>query len=109
VRFRVAAAALLALSMAGCAYVLLNPLLGVIEPIPDILPLIGNLDDIAAVYLMWKMWPRLTAAMTEFLEPEVIPEDRRVDDTDYIDVSAETVHPSGAPPPEDDRPDYTNE
>ena len=56
--------------MAGCAYVLLNPLLGVIEPIPDILPLIGNLDDVGAVYVIWKLWPRFMDAINDFVAPE---------------------------------------
>jgi hypothetical protein len=94
------------LALAGCGYILLNPLLGVIEPIPDILPLIGNLDDIGAVYLIWRMWPKLMTAMTEFLDPEVIPENMRVDNDEYIDVHAETIYPAGGAPPQGE-PDAT--
>lgn len=41
------------LSIIGVIY-LLNPTAGVIELIPDNLPLVGNLDEAAAALLVWQ-------------------------------------------------------
>lgn len=41
------------LSIIGVVY-LLNPTAGVIEFIPDNLPLVGNLDEAAAALLVWQ-------------------------------------------------------
>lgn len=41
------------LSLVGIVY-LLNPTAGVIELIPDNLPLVGNLDEAAAAFLVWQ-------------------------------------------------------
>ncbi|OGO35175.1 MAG: hypothetical protein A2W35_13555 [Chloroflexi bacterium RBG_16_57_11] len=41
-----------ALAVLGLIYVL-NPTLGILEFIPDNLPLVGNLDEGAAFLLMW--------------------------------------------------------
>jgi hypothetical protein len=41
-----------ALAVLGLIYIL-NPTLGIIEFIPDNLPLVGNLDEGAAFLLMW--------------------------------------------------------
>ena len=41
------------LSLIGIVY-LLNPTAGVIELIPDNLPLVGNLDEAAAALLVWQ-------------------------------------------------------
>ena len=41
------------LSLIGIVY-LLNPTMGVIELIPDNLPLVGNLDEGAAALLVWQ-------------------------------------------------------
>ncbi len=41
------------LSLVGIVY-LLNPTAGIIELIPDNLPLVGNLDEAAAALLLWQ-------------------------------------------------------
>jgi uncharacterized membrane protein YkvA (DUF1232 family) len=41
------------LSLIGAVY-LLNPTAGIIEIIPDNLPLVGNLDEAAAALLVWQ-------------------------------------------------------
>jgi len=85
------------LLQASCVLLLLNLLVGIIEPIPDILPIIGNLDEIGEVYLIWWSWPRLLKAIDEFREPEPVDDDKHVDNVEYIDVNAEVVGADGSP------------
>lgn len=84
------------LLQACCVLLLLNLGFGIIEPIPDtLIPLIGNLDEVAEVYLLWWSWPRLKAALKKFKEPDPLDKELHVDNVEYFDVKAEVVDMDG--------------
>lgn len=67
-----------AFSAVGLLYIL-NPTLGVIELLPDNLPLIGNLDEGAAYLLVYY-------GIMEFLAPYINQDLAADDDDDVIDA-----------------------
>ncbi len=75
-----------------CGVLLLNPLAGIIEPVPDLIPGIGNLDEIVELLIMYWTWPKLTTAIEEFKKPSKVESDKQLDDVQYIDVKAEVVN-----------------
>ena len=86
----------------SCILLLLNILVGIIEPIPDLIPIIGNLDEIAEVYLLWWSWPRMLKAISDFKKPELVEDDKHVDNVEYFDVKAEVIDDDKSQPVEDD-------
>ena len=79
---------LLALS---CVVFLLNPTFGIIEFIPDNIPVIGNLDEIVEVLLLaWASYKGYHI-VRQAMRPKPIAQDHQIDDVDYIDVNAEIV------------------
>lgn len=80
-------------SILACFVMLLNPLAGLIEPIPDLLPGIGNLDEVAEMYYIYWAWPKLEASIAEYRKPTPKSEEHRLEEIDYIDVKAEILPP----------------
>lgn len=70
--------------IAGSVY-LINPTAGIFELLPDNLPVVGNLDEAAVLFLMYSAMLYLGVRLPEFLERWIRPPARLPSRTDRDD------------------------
>ena len=65
----------------GAIYII-NPTAGVFELIPDVIPVVGNLDEAAAMFLIFGAMRYLGMRMPDFIERWARPQPRLPDSID---------------------------
>ncbi|MCH2175534.1 MAG: hypothetical protein MK193_07385 [Lentisphaeria bacterium] len=77
-----------------CVLKLLNLTFGILEIVPDNLPIVGNLDEILAVLLAQKSGVEVKQVLVDVWNKgrnKPYGKDRQIDPTDYINIQAKVV------------------